>query len=541
MQFRLELRSDVVNAFAAVTGDRSSIHVDAEFARRTRFRRPIAHGLLPVSCVLLRVMPEREQGTWWLNQISCRFLNPAYIGDNLELILGDRESGDGLVSYRFDVLNADSGSTVAVGSVKVAQGPPLLRALSLSDQGELFFAPLKENSFKADELELGRAETVDFQPTPAAIRILHDIFTAQPSKSGRVIDSNLFDVNLAATLPVSALIGMRLPGRFATFTDLDAKFESAVTPNAKMTLRGEVEKLMTATGRVRIGLEWVQGGRVVGRGLAAAIINRPSPVGIACRSLNGSRLATGIVGKVALVTGASRGIGEATAKLLGMHGAKVAVHYFLGGKDAAAIVDDIRENGGTALAVCADLRDEATVQRMFETVQRGLGQVDILVNNAVGNYSPKPLESLTARDYLEELSISLFGLHTCCKLALPYMRSKRRGKIINLGSIATEVPVSGQNKYITAKSAVVGYTRSLAVEVARDNVQVNVVLPRMTETTLIASLPQGHVAKLIDESPTRRLLQPLDVAKAIVFLASEWADSISGQKLVLNQGEAPFL
>jgi 3-oxoacyl-[acyl-carrier protein] reductase len=121
------------------------------------------------------------------------------------------------------------------------------------------------------------------------------------------------------------------------------------------------------------------------------------------------------------------------------------------------------------------------------------------------------------------------------------MRSKRRGKIINLGSIITEVPVSGQNKYITAKSALVGYTRSLAVEVARDNIQVNLVVPGMTETTLIASLSHGHVAKLIDESPTGQLLQPLDVAKAIVFLASDWADSISGQRLVLSRGEAPFL
>ena len=234
-------------------------------------------------------------------------------------------------------------------------------------------------------------------------------------------------------------------------------------------------------------------------------------------------------------------IGEATAKLLAIHGAKVAVHYFRGGKDAAAIADDIRENGGTALAVCADLRNESMVQRMFETVRGSLGEVDILVNNAVGDYLPKPLEELVARDYLEELSVSLFGLHACCKLALPYMRSRRRGKIINLGSIVTDVPVSGQNKYITAKSAVVGYTRSLAVEVARDNVQVNIVVPRMTETTLIGSLAQGLVAKFIDESPAGQLLQPVDVAKAIVFLASDWADSISGQKLVLNQGEAPFL
>jgi len=541
MQFRLELNPDVVNAFAGLTGDRSSLHVDAEFARRTRFRRPIAHGLLPVWCLLPRAVPEREQGTWWLKQISSRFLSPAYIGDNLELILSDREKGDDLVRYRFDVLNADNGTTVAAGSVTVARGGSLLRSLPVGDQQGLFVEPLKENSFAAHELEPGCAETLNFQPTPDAMRALHDILNLQQSWPDPVIGSGLFDVNLVATLPVSALIGMRLPGRYATLIELDAKFESAAMPNATMTLYGQVEKVMPATGRVRLSLQWLQGGGIVGRGVAAAMVGRPSPASITCKSMRATRFAAGIKGKVALITGASRGIGEATAKLLGMHGAKVAVHYFRGGKDAAAIVDDIRENGGTALAVFADLRDDATVQQMFESVHQGLGEVDILVNSAVGDYSPKPLESLVARDYLEELGVSLFGLHTCCKLALSHMRSKRRGKIINLSSIITEVPVSGQNKYITAKSALVGYTRSLAVEVARDNIQVNLVVPRMTETTLIASLSHGHVAKLIEESPAGQLLQPLDVAKAIVFLASDWADSISGQRLVLSQGEAPFL
>jgi hypothetical protein len=189
--------------------------------------------------------------------------------------------------------------------------------------------------------------------------------------------ADLFDANLVATLPVSALIGMRLPGRYATFIELDATFERAAMLNAPMTLHGQVEKVMPATGRVRISLQWLQGGGIVGGGVAAAMVGRPSPVSITCKSMRATRFAAGIKGKVALVTGASRGIGEATAKLLGMHGAKVAVHYFRGGKDASAIVEDIRENGGTALAVCADLRNESMVQRMFESVYRELGEVDM--------------------------------------------------------------------------------------------------------------------------------------------------------------------
>jgi 3-oxoacyl-[acyl-carrier protein] reductase len=538
MQYQFELRPEVVNGFARLTGDRSSIHVDAGFARRTRFRQPIVHGLLPVVWLLLRAVPEREQGFCWLKHISCRFLSPAHNGDTLKFILSNREIADSVVSYRFDIFNIDNGSKVTAGSVKLAQGVPLWNS-GPDEERELFSEPLKENSFTADELEPGHTETLQFQPTMAAINALHDILNAPQPRSSSGL--SLFDLNLVATLPVSALIGMRLPGRFATFTELDAKFESVVMPNAEMALRGKVEKVMVATGRARINLEWMQGENVVGRGIASAIVSPASPLGISCKSLIAGRFVTGIIGKVALVTGSSRGIGEATVKLLAVHGAKVAVHYFRGDKDAMAIVEDIRENGGIAVPVCADLRDESMVQRMFEIVRGSLGEVDILVNNAVGDYLPKPVESLVASDYLTELSISLFGLHACCKLALPYMRSRRRGKIINLGSIITEVPVSGQSKYITAKSAMVGYTRSLAVELARDNVQVNLVLPNMTETTLIQSIGPGLMAKFIDESPTGQLLQPLDVAKAVVFLASEWADSISGQKLVLNQGTVPFL
>ena len=245
--------------------------------------------------------------------------------------------------------------------------------------------------------------------------------------------------------------------------------------------------------------------------------------------------------KIVVVTGASSGIGEATAKLLAMQGAKVAVHYFQGKADAEAIVADIAAQGGQALAVGADLRDEAAIQEMLRAIAGRWGGIDILVNNAVGEFLPRAHEMVGTADFLAELEVSLFAVHTCCRLVLPHMRAQRWGKIINFGTVAVARPVSGQTKYITAKSALVGYTRSLAVETAADNIQVNLVVPNMTETTLLASLPGRLVSRLAEESPAGRLLQPIEVAKAVLFLASDWAAPISGQKLVLNQGEAPFL
>ena len=224
-----------------------------------------------------------------------------------------------------------------------------------------------------------------------------------------------------------------------------------------------------------------------------------------------------------------------------MHGAKVAVHYFAGAKDAAAIVADITAHGGVAVAVGADLRDEDQIAVMFDAAHKQLGNVDILVNNAIGDFTPKPLMELSAPDYLRAFDVSLFGMHACCKRVLPHMRQQRWGKIVNVGSIATDVPVAGQNKYITAKAAVEGYTRSLAVEVAADNIQVNMVVPAMTDTSLLASLPAALVSRLASEAPAGRLLQPIEVAQAIVLLASDWLAGMSGQRLVLNQGAPPFI
>ncbi len=120
------------------------------------------------------------------------------------------------------------------------------------------------------------------------------------------------------------------------------------------------------------------------------------------------------------------------------------------------------------------------------------------------------------------------------------MKAAGGGRIINVSSIATDQPVKGQARYITAKSAVEGYTKSLAIELARDNIQANLVVPAMTETDLLASIPSDFVRRIGSARAMRRNLQPIEVAQAMVYLASDWAKGMSGQRLVLNLGEAPF-
>ena len=287
-------------------------------------------------------------------------------------------------------------------------------------------------------------------------------------------------------------------------------------------------------------MSWIRNGSLIGSGHANAVVNPLKTNSLSTASIKAAT-SMGIEGKVALVTGASRGIGEATAKLLAIHGAKTVVHYFRGKDDASDIVSDIKKNGGHAMSVGGDLRSAIDITNMFEEITAQFGGVDILVNNAVSQFSPKPLTTITSKDYLEEFKVSLFGMHECCQLAIPHMQKKRWGKIINIGTITTEAPVSGQNVYITTKAAILGYTRSLCAELGRYNIQANLVIPRMTDTSLLASLPPSFLDKLANESLAGRLLEPIEVAKVIVFFASEWSSPISGQRIALNQGEMPFL
>lgn len=507
----------------AAIGDRGPLHVDEEFARLTRFRRRIVHGFLPVTCLFFQAAEEGLFTGQGLRHFACRFLRPVLPGAALEFSL-EGESQDRR-AYRFRIFDAKSGAEVTTGVMKLAprRGEPRGSVPAvLIDERE-------GNSFSLSELKPGQTETVPFRPG-AALALM-----AQALGSTHWPDGNAISVPF-----VSAMVGMRLPGSYGTCVDLEVDFEADLEPAQDTSLVGTIDRVSSSSARARLALEWRQEGRTFAQGAAHIVINAPAPTEIGCAAIREQHLAWGLAGKVALVTGASRGIGAATAKLLAMAGALVAVHYFRGAKAAAAIVEDITAHKGTAIAVEADLASGQAVAAMVAKIEAALGEIDILVNNAVAEFSPKALDELGADDYLAELNVSLFGMHACCKAVLPAMRRKHAGKIITLGALAAASPMPGQNQYFTAKGAVAGYTRSLAAETAADNIQVSLVVPRLTQTSLLAALAPSHLAKLAEESPSGELLQPIDVAKAILYLASDWAAPISGQTLVLGLSEPSF-
>lgn len=277
-------------------------------------------------------------------------------------------------------------------------------------------------------------------------------------------------------------------------------------------------------------------------GTLNAKVNEPAVVMPSARSIKEAESAgLGLSGKVALVTGASRGIGETTAKFLALQGVKVAVNYFQGETQARAIVEEISREGGEAFAVQADVSDLQSVRRMMEAVVQKFGRIDILVNNAVGDALPVPFEELTWDRVQKDIDIIVKGAYHCCREAVPLMKKSGQGRIVSLSTVFTEIPVPGQMKYVIAKSALVGLTRSLAAELAPSGITVNLVVSSLVETDLSKHVPKMFLEKMKNDTPMKRHAQALDVAKAVAYLASSFSSFTTGQKIMVTGGSAPFL
>ena len=242
--------------------------------------------------------------------------------------------------------------------------------------------------------------------------------------------------------------------------------------------------------------------------------------------------------RVALVTGASRGLGAAIAQQLAADGAAVAINYFNSGDRAERMAAAIRAEGGKALAVCGDVRDEAQVSAMVERVTRELGPIDVLVINATGPQPMLPIEQLSWRVMLDQLEFFVKSPTLLAQAVVPGMKERGRGRIINIGSEVFEKGLPRFSNYVSAKGAQLGLTRSWAMELAEWGITVNHVSPGWIPTERHDDVPQeakdGYAARV----PLRRMGVPPDVAEAVAFLASDAAAFITGQKLSVNGGNS---
>lgn len=242
-----------------------------------------------------------------------------------------------------------------------------------------------------------------------------------------------------------------------------------------------------------------------------------------------------LAGRRALVTGASRGIGRATAIALAAAGARVAVNYCQSESQAEQTAESIRAAGGTAQLVQADVADARAVIAMFEQIKGWWGGVDILINNAAivrDGY----LMMLSEQAWDEVLDTNLRGAFLCARQALRSMISGRWGRVINVVSPAGLLGKDGAANYAAAKGGLLAMSKSLAREVARYGITVNAVCPGLIETDLVATLPAAQRTRYVAQIPLHRFGSPDDAAAAIAFLASEQAGYITGTTLTVDGG-----
>lgn len=242
-------------------------------------------------------------------------------------------------------------------------------------------------------------------------------------------------------------------------------------------------------------------------------------------------------GKVALVTGAQRGIGAEVARVLAAAGADVIVGYVIEPERAEQLCREIIANGGKAYSTCFDVTDSAAVTRTFEKIAELYGRLDILVNNAGRRVDNLALK-MSDEQWRQALAVNLDGVFYCCRAALALMR-KTGGSIVNVSSIAAYTGSVGQANYAAAKAGIVGLTRSLALEYGSRGVRVNCVVPGIIETEMTADMKAAFRTELLERIPLRRFGEPADVAQAVLFLACDGAAYISGATLHINGGGYP--
>lgn len=242
-----------------------------------------------------------------------------------------------------------------------------------------------------------------------------------------------------------------------------------------------------------------------------------------------------LTGRVALVTGGSRGIGRAIVARLAGAGAKVAFVYQSNQEAADALAAELTAQGSEVLAFKADVSKKAEADQVVEQVTTAFGRLDILVNNA-GITRDGLLATMTSEQWQQVIDTNLTGVFNFCQAATRTMMSQRYGRIINMSSVAADFSNPGQVNYAASKAGIEGFSRCMATELAKRGVTVNCVAPGFIETDMTVAVVNSFGDKIKQSIPVRRLGKPEDIANAVHFLASEESSYITGQTLKVDGG-----
>jgi 3-oxoacyl-[acyl-carrier protein] reductase len=337
----------------------------------------------------------------------------------------------------------------------------------------------------------------------------------------------------------SQLVGMRVPGRHALYLGQDLSFRLPVRMGEKVRAIAKVASKIEATRTIVLATEIRNAeGKVAVSGSAKVKVRD----GEIASALTGPAVVAGTPRpthrKVALVTGASRGIGAAVALALAARGLAVAVNYFRSGERAEQLVATIQEAGGQATAIRADVREQAESQRLVSAVVERFGGLDMLVNGATGPLQPRSAAELHWAAFEEHLVYQVKSVMETCQAAFPHMKARGGGSIVNVVSqVASGSPPPLMADYVAAKYALKGLSRALAIEWAADNVRVNTVSPGLVQTELTEYYPEMAFKAEAARTPLKRLARPADVAGAVAYLLGEDAAFLTGVDVAVTGGQ----
>ena len=330
---------------------------------------------------------------------------------------------------------------------------------------------------------------------------------------------------------ISTVIGTKLPGDGALWLSQNLEFLLPVRVGDMLTIRAVVLKKEVKSGIIELQTDiFNQHRQKVTHGTAKVkVIEHDNKVQTASITTNKR--------KVALVVGASGGIGSATCLALAEEGFDIAIHYHLNAEAAKAVGKKITDLGRRQYIISCDINIQSSTEAMIEKVVRTFGSISCLVNCSTAKIPIIKFLEVRWDDFEIHLNNQIKGNFNLVRSVVPFMEQQRYGKIITLNSQALETPSPGWLPYITAKGGLLGFTRALAIELAPKGIHVNSVSPGMTNTDLVADIPERVRLLNAAKTPLKRLATPDDIAKAIVFLASDKSDFLCGETIRVNGGQ----
>lgn len=396
---------------------------------------------------------------------------------------------------------------------------------------------------RLDQLSVGQCEVVSrtitaddvnaFARLSGDYNALHvdDEFAGRTEFGSRVVHGFLH-----ASL-LSTLIGMKLPGPGALYLSQSIEFSAPVFIGDTVEARGCIERIDRETRIVEIATEITNqhGARVLAGKARAKVLRLPEPVAKASADPVPG-LAQILDGRKALVTGASRGIGRATARLLAGAGAHVWINYHGSRGAATELAEEIRQSGASCDLVRADITSEQDVDQMLRQIA-GAGGLDILINNAGPKIQAAPFDRVGWEDIEAAHRVIVGGTFRVTKASLPLLRESKGAIVTVLTSASLQRTAHHWLPYVAAKGALHAMMKNLAQEVGPAGVNVNMVSPSMVDTDLVAGTPDRIRQMMVARTPLRRLATVDDVAGAILFLVSPFARFVTGENLLVTGGD----